>query len=251
MNLEYIYGLNPAFEVVRARRRAVRAAYLTSGGETGARRRKLAELLKKASIPVLGADRRKLFDLCKTSEHQGIVLEAETYPYIPLETMRSASRLLLVDNVEDPQNVGAILRSAEIFGWHDVLLSNRGVPQVYPSVVKASAGATEHLRISREFTANEYVKRLMAQEFTLVALDSRGADIRDLGKLKLEKMLLVIGGEHRGVGQHILNQAQHVAGIVQRGHITSLNASVAAGIALFVLGAQEPRMKNCPPNGAR
>lgn len=241
MPTEYIYGINPSFEVVRAKRRTLRAAYFGPSGANGSRRRKLTELLNEAKAPIHSADKRKLFELCRTTEHQGVVLETDAYPYSSLESMQNADRLLLIDNVEDPQNVGAILRSAEIFGWHDVLLANRGVPEIYPSVVKASSGATEYLRIARDHTANEYVKALLPLGFSLVALDARGREsIQRVGSLQLKKTLLVIGGEHRAVGQHILNQAHHLANIPQMGHVTSLNASVAAGIALFLLRPNKP-----------
>ncbi len=238
--MEHLYGINPAFEALRAGRRTIRAAYFGPGGEGGSRRRKLTELLAAAGVPVQPADKRRLFQLCGATEHQGVVLEVSPYPYAALEELQAASRLLLVDNVEDPQNVGAILRSAEVFGWRDVLLANRGVPEVYPSVVKASSGAAEHLRIARDHTATEYVRRLLPLGFTLAALDGRGTDaLDDLAARPPEKLLLVIGGEHRAVGQHLLNQARYRVAIRQQGRITSLNASVAAGIALYAL--QAPR----------
>ncbi len=97
--------------------------------------------------------------------------------------------------------------------------------------------ATEHLNICRECTANGYVRQALAAGYRLVALDSKGRDdLTRIAGARLEKILLVIGGEHHGVGQYILNQAHHVAGIPQRGKTSSLNASVAAGIALFILG---------------
>ncbi|MBI2441406.1 MAG: RNA methyltransferase [Lentisphaerae bacterium] len=236
MTCEFIYGINPAFEVVRAKRRAVEQAFFSAGGPTDARRRKLRELLNAGQVPVVVTDKRRLFDLCRTTEHQGIVLQTQPYPYARLAELQASERLLLIDNVEDPQNVGAILRSAEIFGWQNVLLAKRGTPEIYPSVVKAAAGATEYLRIARDHTANEYVKALLPLGFTLVALDARGE--KDLERLRAappRKILLVIGGEHHAVGQHILNQAHHRVRIPRLGQITSLNASVAAGLALFLL----------------
>ncbi len=181
--------------------------------------------------------------MTRSGIHQGVVLETDPYPYASLGALQGAGRLLLMDNVEDPQNVGAILRSAEIFGWRDVLLANRGVPEIYPSVVKASSGATEHLRIARDRTATDYVRALLPLGFTLAALDARGSDaLEPLGARPPAKLLLVIGGEHRAVGQHILNQAHYRLRIPQRGRITSLNASVAAGIALYTL-----RVRREPP----
>ncbi len=234
---EIIYGVNPAFEVLRAGRRAVKRAWLAAGAADSPRLRKLAELLDRAGVPVERTGKDVVARYCRSPEHQGVALETAPYPYAPLAELLAARRLLLLDNVEDPQNVGAILRSAEVFGWSDVLLANRGVPEIYASVVKASAGATEHLRICRECAANAYVRRARDAGFQVLALDSKGReDLTRIAAARLEKILLVIGGEHHAVGQYILNQAHHVIGIPQRGRVTSLNASVAAGIALFLLG---------------
>lgn len=241
---EYIYGVNPAWEVIRSRRRRVHKAYLPERIAVSGRMKKLAALAASRSIPLVHATKQQLFQLCGSTEHQGIVLATDPYPYEALESMINYPRLLLLDNVEDPQNVGAILRSAEVFGWEAVLLSAKGVPAVYPSVVKASTGATEYLRIARDHAANAYVKQLLTKGYTIVALDEHGReDITVIRNQVFEKLLLVIGGEHRSVGQHILNQARHIVGIHQQGRIQSLNASVAAGIALFVLGAA-PQVKD-------
>jgi len=240
MTQEYIHGVNPAFEVIRARRRRIHKAYLQDGVDASGRMKKMAVLLESIAVPAVRATKQQLFRLCRSTEHQGVVLETDPYPYVSFESLADCPRLLLLDNVEDPQNVGAILRSAEVFGWKDVLLSAKGVPDIYPSVVKASAGATEHLLICRDHAANAYVKLLLAKGYTIVALDEHGPeDIGPVRKLAIEKLLLVIGGEHRSVGQHILNQARHVVGLRQRGRIQSLNASVAAGIALFLLGGEK------------
>lgn len=234
---DIIYGINPAFEVLRAGRRPVRRAWLAAGAADSPRLRKLAEMLAAAGAPVERVNREVVARHCRSPEHQGVALETAPYPYAPLTDLLAARRLLLLDNVEDPQNVGAILRSAEVFGWSNVLLANKGVPEIYASVVKASAGATEHLNICRECTANGYARQALAAGFQLLALDSKGRDdLTRIAGARLEKILLVIGGEHHAVGQYILNQAQYVVGIPQRGKTTSLNASVAAGIALFLLG---------------
>jgi len=247
METEHLYGINPAFEVLRAGRRTIRQAFFGPGAEGGSRRRKLTELLQAAGVPIQPADKRRLFDLCRSTEHQNVVLETGPYPYATLDSLQDAERLLLLDNVEDPQNVGAILRSAEIFGWPRVLLANRGVPPLYPSVIKASAGAAEHLQVARDRTANDYVKALLPLGFTLAALDARGReDVRRLAERRPKKLLLVIGGEHRAVGQHILNQAHHRVHIPQQGRIASLNASVAAGLALFLLNPPVPA-SGAPP----
>lgn len=234
MTTEYIYGINPAFEVARAGRRKIHRAYLAETAAKTARASKLAGLFKQADYPVETVSKGRLFELCRTTEHQGVALAVDAYPYASFQQLLKHDRLLLLDNIEDPQNVGAILRSAEIFGWNHVLLSSRGTAGVYPSVVKASAGASEYLRIANDHAANHYVRAAIAEGFAVVALDGGGkTTINDLKLSAGSKWMLVIGGEHRGVGQFILNEADYVVRIPTRGHISSLNASVAAGIVFF------------------
>lgn len=230
-----VYGVNPVFEVLLAGRRRISCAYL---GETARnpRIRKLELFLAEKGVAVQRVDKGRLNDLVRTREHQGVALECSPYPYVPFESLLASPKLLLLDNVEDPHNVGAILRSAEVFGFDSVLLPVRGVPDIYPSVVKASAGATEHLKIAKERSANRYVQAAAEQGFQVVALDADGdTGLQKLASLRIEKLLLVIGGEEKSVGQFILNQAQYVVRIEQRGRINSLNASVAAGICMFAL----------------
>ncbi len=236
---EYIYGINPAFEVVRAGKRPVHEVYLNKASSRHPRIRKLSEYLGKMAIKVTWTDKDKLFKLAGTKDHQGVVVKTEPYPYVPSDSLWGRSRMLLLDNVEDPHNVGAILRSAEIFGYTSVLLSKRGVPDVYPSIVKVSAGATEFLDIAKDSSANNYVKAARDEGYWIVALDMSGtSDIRSVGSQLSGKVLVVIGGEDKSVGQYILNEADHIVSIPQRGKINSLNASVAAGISLFALSTE-------------
>lgn len=235
---EYIYGINPAFEVVRAGKRRVYEAYINEAAVHRSRIRKLSQYLGKADIPIQWVNKGRVTDLSGNKDHQGVVLKTTPYPYQPSDTLWGRPRLLLLDNVEDPHNVGAILRSAEIFGFNTVLLSKKGVPDIYPSVVKVSAGATEFLDIAKDASANSYVRTAQDQGYQVVALDASGTvDIRTVRTQLIDKVIVVLGGEDRSVGQFILNAADLVVSIGQRGRINSLNASVAAGISLFALYA--------------
>ncbi len=234
---EYIYGINPAFEVVRAGRRNVSQAWLSESSARNPRLKKLEEVLKRSEIPVEWVEKGRVRDLSESKDNQGVVLKCSAYPYVPFEELLTADRIMVLDNVEDPHNVGAILRSAEIFGFKQVALPQNNVPEVYPSIVKVSAGATEFLQICKESNANLYVKRLKESGFVLVALDGSGKiNMREAAEQISGRIALVIGGEDKGVGQFILNQADYVVSIPQSGRINSLNASVAAGIALYTFG---------------
>jgi len=232
---EYIYGINPVFEVILAERRKIYTAYLNEKYKHNPRIDKLTTILKKHTIPIDKVSKERLFELSKTKKHQDIVLKTKPYPYISFNSIIGSKKILLLDNVEDPHNVGAILRSADIFGFHNVVLPLKGVPDIYPSVVKVSAGASEHLNIAKDRNANTYVKTVKERGYTVVALDAHGKEkISSLSLGKSENLLLVVGGEDKSVGHYILKEADHIVQIPQQGRVNSLNASIAAGIAMYI-----------------
>jgi len=238
-SIEFLYGLNPCFEALRAHRRKFHNAFINDATRESPRLKKLVDVLERNDIPVSYVDRGRLTQLCGSDEHQGAVIRSSTYPYASWESLFGPDRLLLLDNVEDPHNVGAILRSAEIFGFNGVFLPVKGVPDVYPSVVKVSAGAAEFMQIAREKDSNRYAREAKERGYKILALDAAGKTMLDsLGGMPGEKILLVVGGEDRGVGQFILNMADAIVSIEQCGHVNSLNASVAAGIAMHSLRAR-------------
>ena len=234
---EYLYGLNPAFEALRAGRRNFKEAFIAKNSRSQPRMKKLIALLEKNRVVISFEERDRLFQLSKSKENQGIVLKCTHYHYVSFDEIKKANKILLLDNVEDPHNVGAIIRSAEIFGFHHILLPIKGVPGIYPSVVKVSAGATEHLKIAKDANAISYIKRLVDDEgFSVVSLDGGGKDsLESIAAENPAKLVVVSGGEDSGVGQFILNNSKWIASIPQQGQINSLNASVATGIALFAL----------------
>jgi 23S rRNA (guanosine2251-2'-O)-methyltransferase len=235
---EFLYGLNPVFEALRAKRRTVYNAYLSEVSARSGRQSKLKERFEREEIPYEWCDKGRLQQLCGAKEHQGVVLRTSLYPYVRHQEIFAGApqRIMLLDNVEDPHNVGAILRSAEIFGFDRVLLPQKGVPEVYPSVVKVSAGAAEFMHIARDCNANRYVQLAQENGYTIAALDAKGSvALHDFAQTVPEKLLLVIGGEDKSVGQYILNLADATLSVPQAGRVNSLNASVAAGIAMYEL----------------
>lgn len=233
---EYLYGLNPAFECLRAGRRTIHQTWLNEATIHHGRLKTLYRLLTEKELPVEMTDKGRLIQLSGSKEHQGVVFKVGRYPYCPLSGVFGHPRLLMLDNIEDPHNAGAILRSAEVFGFHGVLLPLKGVPEVYPSVSKVSAGAVEFLSIARECNANRYLAKVREEGYAVIALDAKGTvTLAEFAPQCPEKILLVIGGEDKGVGQFILNEADAVVRMDQAGRINSLNASVAAGIAMYHL----------------
>jgi len=242
---EILYGLNPAFETIRARRRTIFRAFLLEDFDNRPRLAKLARLLEKAGVQPQEVDKHFLFHRSGTKQHQGVALEVSAYPYEDESNLLLLNRLLLLDNLEDPQNTGAIMRSADVFGFHGIMLPTKGVPPVYPSMVKASAGAVEHLLVSRRRTAVASMRVAKEAGFKVASLDARGDTPIGNFTPPEEPLLLVIGGEDKSVGRYILDQSDWVLSLPSAGRVNSLNASVAAAIAMHVISNASA---DCPPS---
>lgn len=233
---EYLYGLNPAFECIRGNRRRIHDAFINARTADSTRLKTLRRLLEERSVEVTLCDKGRLHQLSGSSEHQNVVLKVDRYPYVAHETCLNADRVLLLDNVEDPHNVGAILRSAEVFGFHHILLPLKGVPEIYPSVAKVSAGAVEFLQIAHDCSSVTYVQKALERGYHVAALEAKGnVFLDDFARSLPRPLLVVIGGEDKGIGQFILNHANTLLAIPQSGRINSLNASVAASLTLYAL----------------
>ena len=231
-----MYGINPVTEAILAGRRTITRVVSAEGTEANPRMRHLLNAARKAGVPVSCMPRAKVSELAGTRENQGVVAECGPFPYTPFAEMLGAPRMVLLDNIDDPHNIGAVMRTAEVLGWKNVLLPRRGAALVLPSVAKSAAGACEYLNIAVNCSANQYVKIALEAGYAVVALDGGGdKSLETVRDMKPEKVLLVVGGEDSGVGQFIKMNATHVCAIPQSGHVNSLNASVAAALALYML----------------
>ncbi len=233
---EFLYGINPVMEVLMAGRRTVSQVYCAQGTENNPRMRKLVGECRHRHVKLNWVSRAQIFDLCGSKENQGVTAECDLFPYTPFAEMLDQPRLVLLDNIEDPRNIGAIMRTAEVLGWGNVLLPRRGAALVLPSVAKTAAGACEYLNIAVNCSANQYIKIAKENGYKIAALDGSGkSSLEEVQAQSPEKLLLVIGGEDSGVGQFILMNSDYICAIPQKGHVNSLNASVAAALAMYAL----------------
>ncbi len=233
---EFLYGINPVSEAIHSSRRKIYGIYVAQGTEGNPRMRKLVSDARYRGLAVSFRNRSEIGEASGTRENQGVVAECEPFPYTPYAEILGANRMVLLDNVEDPRNVGAIMRTCEVLGWQNVLLPRKGGSLVTPSVAKTAAGACEYLQVAVNCSSNQYVKIALEEGYSVVALDGDGkSSLQEVADAKLEKLLLVVGGEDSGVGQFIKMNATHVCAIPQTGHVNSLNASVAAALALYAL----------------
>ncbi|MGA0333036.1 MAG: TrmH family RNA methyltransferase [Kiritimatiellia bacterium] len=237
---EALYGIHAVQESLRARKRHPVELQLDDHASRD-RFQSLIRLANECGVRVHFCSKHELFENCGSKQHQGAVLITTGYPYSELsDEVFEEPRLLLLDNLEDPRNAGAILRSAHLFGFNTVLLPLKGGAGIYPSVVKTSAGASEHLRVIRAANSTKYFQRARKAGYRTVALDAQGGNVlSEVPVHDTRPLFLIMGGEDKRIGQYILNEAEVVARIPQNGKINSLNASVAAGIALYHFSPQE------------
>ena len=233
--LELIYGPHPVEEVLRAGRRRVHRLLVA-----GSIRPSIEEVVQQASIPVERV-RRSVLDAAG-DHHQGIGVEVEPYPYSDmdaiLEAAASAGRsalILILDSLQDPQNLGTLIRTAEAVGVQGILIPKRGAAGVTPAVVSASSGACEHLRIARVNLARA-MGELKKANIWIAGLES-GPDGKDIYTTELNSPLgIVVGAEGQGVRRLVRETCDYLIRIPMKGSVGSLNAAVAGSIALYEAG---------------
>jgi 23S rRNA (guanosine2251-2'-O)-methyltransferase len=235
---EWITGRNPVFEVLKARRRHLKRLLIAQGTEQKGTLGDIIGLAHAQKIPVDFLRRSDLDGI--DSHHQAVALETGGYPYSDLETILHIAEaqnepvfVLLLDLIQDPQNLGTLLRSAEAFGVHGVILPLARSASVTPAVVNASSGATEMLHIAQHNLA-QAMDRLKEAGGWMVGLED-SQDAQTPEKINLKGGIgLVIGNESSGLRRLVREKCDFLLRIPMQGTIDSLNAAVAGSIALYL-----------------
>ncbi|UJR80331.1 23S rRNA (guanosine(2251)-2'-O)-methyltransferase RlmB [Sandaracinus amylolyticus] len=240
-----VAGPRAVLEALRARAGAIHVIYVEEGATTKPNRELESELRAK-NVKVEPRPRAELEALAPDGRHQGIVAITGEYPYTSLEEALVAARerplFVALDEITDPHNFGAIVRSAVAFGADGIVtLKDRAAP-VTPVVVRASAGATEHARIARVTNLARTLASLAEEhEMQIVGLAMDGEVAIDELPEAERGRVLVIGSEGKGMRPLVRKQCTVVARIDMEGPVASLNASVAAGIALHAASRARAR----------
>ncbi len=195
--------------------------------------KELFDYLKKNKIHYIVVDKELLNKMTK-EHHQGIVLEIEDFQYSELEEIMKDNFLLMLDHLEDPHNLGAIIRSAEAAGITGIILPKDRSVTVTDTVIKTSAGAINNLKIVKVTNLVDTIKKLQKENFFIYGADMEGTDIRE-AKFAPKKVL-VIGNEGKGISKVVEKNCDEMIRIPMTGEINSLNASVAAAILIFKMG---------------
>ena len=227
-----VYGANPVLELLAAAPESVEQLWVAAEADAARVRAAAAE----AGITVEQADRPTLDRLSGGGHHQGVAVRTRPFAYAELEDILDAGAPLLIalDGITDPQNLGAIARSAEVLGAGGLVLPRDRSAAITPAVVRASAGATAHLPIAQVVNLVRALESAKGRGYWTVALTLDGSStFQQLPEL--EHALLVIGSEGKGARPLVLEACDFRVRIPQAGRVGSLNASVAAAIGLYAL----------------
>lgn len=244
--MSLIYGINPVTEAIVSGK-TINKIYAQKGNK------EVYQVIQKArenKIVVVEADKVKLDRMItleneKLKNSQGIVASVTDYNYYTIDDILEEANnkkeppfIIILDKIEDPQNLGAIVRSAECLGAHGVIIQKRNAAQVTETVEKVAAGACNYVKIARVTNITESIKYLKKQGLWIYGLDMDGAS--DIYNTDLSGPIgLVVGNEGSGISKLVLQNCDFIIKIPMVGHIESLNASVSAAISMYEIVRQK------------
>ncbi len=240
MKTELIYGRRPVIEALRAGRRVFHRVLIAEGAEQAGPMRAIVGEAGARGLRVETLPRAALDAQARGANHQGALLEVGPYPYVETDDIlaNAAQRgdppfVLLLDLLQDVQNVGALLRTAEAVGVHGVILQERRAAGITPAVVSASSGAVEHLLVARVTNLVRAMEALQEVGIWLAGLEQAEGALRyDQADLR-GGLGLVVGSEGEGLRRLVRETCDFVVSLPMRGAVESLNAAVAGSVALY------------------
>lgn len=244
---DLLYGRQPVAECLKAGRRKVRWLTVSDRARPAADLDKILHLAEAAALPVQRLPPQELDERLGDVNHQGVCLHVSPYPYVTLASaMKSAGDgrqlkplVLALDHIQDPQNLGAILRNADGAGVSAVLIPKDRACAITPTVVRASAGATEHMAVVRVTNLVRSLHTLQENSFWIAGLESCEGSRECYHTDLSEHLCLVIGSEGKGMGRLVRETCDMLISLPMHGKIGSLNAASATGIALYEIRRQQ------------
>ena len=230
-DINLIYGKNPVIEAINARK-ALKVFLVHNFND-----QKVINLIKDNKLPVVNISPNEMEKMCDGGVHQGLAAELKPYQTVSLEEIivkankKNKKIIVMLDNINDPHNLGAILRSADVFETSGIVLPKHNSVSLNATVAKTSAGAINYVPVAVVNNLNQAIKTLKEEGYWVVSTD--GSATIDYSSIKYDfPVVVVIGSEGKGVSPLVLKNSDYIVKIPQYGHVNSLNASVAAGILL-------------------
>jgi 23S rRNA (guanosine2251-2'-O)-methyltransferase len=231
---ELIFGRHTVLEALRAGT-PVRKVLIASGTKPAPVIKEITDLASSRGVEVASAPRREIEASAEGRGHQGVVAEVEPFSYAGRDELTRGPgplRLLLLDGVTDPANLGSMLRSCEAFGFAGALLPRHRSAGVTPAVRKVAAGAAERVKVAQVGSPAEAIIWLQRQGFTVIGLDPQAAERFDQIACDAPRLCLVVGAEGRGLGRLVKARCDRLIRIPMAGAQASINVSVAAAVVM-------------------
>ena len=229
-DINLIYGKNPVIEAIRAKK-ALKVFLVNNFSD-----QKINNLIKENRLDVVYISPNEMDKMCN-GVHQGIAAELKPYQTVSLEEIIHKAKnkekkiIVMLDGIEDPHNLGAILRSADVFEASGIILPKHNSVSLNATVAKTSAGAINYVPVAVVNNLNQAIKTLKDEGYWIVSTD--GSATQSYSSIKYDfPVVVVIGSEGKGVSSLVIKNSDYIVKIPQFGHVNSLNASVAAGILL-------------------
>lgn len=237
MKEQYVIGRNPVLELLKSGA-GIDKLYVQKGDRQGS----ITKIIGKAkdeNILVQYVDRNKLTSLAGNDRHQGIVALVSGFEYSNIDEIISLAKtknedpfVIILDGIEDPHNLGAIIRTAECAGAHGVIIPKRRAASVNQTVYKTSAGAVEHLKVSQVVNISDTIESLKKEGLWIYGADAQGQEVYYKNTLT-GPIGLVIGSEGKGISRLVKEKCDVLVKIPMLGKVSSLNASVASSILIY------------------
>lgn len=231
--MDKIYGRKPVIDAIDSGVKIYRAYIIKQNSKIVD---EIINKLKKANVEINFVDKR-FFDKIDMN-HQGVMVEAEPFNYKDLSDLFNYQRLIILDQIEDPHNLGAIIRSAESFGFDGVIIPERRSASVSPIVYKTSAGAINNINVIMVKNINRAIEEIKEAGFWVYGLAGEASSPIDKTDLK-GKVCLVVGNEGKGLSRLVRENCDILINIPMKGFVNSLNASVASAIAMYEVLRQD------------
>jgi len=241
---DLIEGRNAVMEALKSNKVTIEQIFVLDGNMSGSINTIFA-IAKEKRIVVKKVDKRKLDRISQTGVHQGVIAKVTPYRYCELEDILDYSSergespfIIILDEIEDPHNFGAIIRTAEVSGVHGIIIPKRRNVGITPTVYKSSAGAVEYMKICKVTNLNTIIEKLKKENIWIYGADMTGEDYCfdvDFNS----SIALIIGSEGKGISKLTKQKCDKLVKIPMMGNISSLNASVAAGMLMYEILKQK------------
>lgn len=239
---DYIWGRYPVLEALRSRRRVYRI--MVAQGPRDAGLTQVLDQARRVGVPVEQASRRHLDDLSKNANHQGVLAVTAPRQYADVDDILARAEdlgepplVLVLDAIQDVQNLGSLIRTAEVVGAHGVIIPEHRAAGLTPAVDKTSAGAVEFLPVARVTNITRALDDLKKRGLWCIGLDGDAQTRFDQANLT-GPIALVVGNEGKGISRLARDHCDLLVRVPMRGHVGSLNAAVAGSVALYEIWRQ-------------